>query len=259
MRRLSAEAFVLDVRTLHDRDRVVTFLTADWGRKRGVARGALRKYSRFAGQLQPLAKVAIRWFEKEGRDLVRVEGVELIRPCRGLFEDLEGILLANCLAEHMVHFAQENEESADLFRLLEGSLEWLREGVERNVVTRYFETWVLRLAGIFPPPVSCPTCGRALGQRGAMLPRTADEILCRECALSAAGGGTRISPAAIAFLQSSARSAPPQMQGALAAGAVLAEVEGICGRVRRGFLQHELRSYEVMKATLERGQRTSAS
>ena len=102
MRILSGEAILLDAIDLHERDRVVTFLTAEWGRKRGVARGARAKYSRFAGQLQPLSKVAVRWFEKEGRDLVRIESVELIEPCRALLEDLDGILLASYLAEHLV-------------------------------------------------------------------------------------------------------------------------------------------------------------
>ena len=90
---LSGEAIPLDAIDLHERDRIVTFLTAEWGRKRGVARGARAKYSRFAGQLQPLSKVAARWFEKEGRELVRIESVELIAPCRALLEDLDGILL----------------------------------------------------------------------------------------------------------------------------------------------------------------------
>ena len=39
---------------------------------RGAARGAKRRYSRFAGELQPLAKVRVGWFEKEGRELVRI-------------------------------------------------------------------------------------------------------------------------------------------------------------------------------------------
>ena len=102
MRILSGEAILLDAIDLHERDRIVTFLTAEWGKKRGVARGARAKYSRFAGQLQPLSKVAVRWFEKDGRELVRIESVELIEPCRALLEDLDGILLASYLAEHLV-------------------------------------------------------------------------------------------------------------------------------------------------------------
>ena len=47
-----ADALILDVVDLHEKDRIVAFLTAEFGQKRGVARSARTKFSRFAGQLQ---------------------------------------------------------------------------------------------------------------------------------------------------------------------------------------------------------------
>jgi DNA repair protein RecO (recombination protein O) len=252
MRILSAEAILLDSFDLHERDRVVTFLTAEWGKKRGVARGARAKFSRFAGQLQPLSKVAVRWFEKEGRELVRIESVELVEPCRSLLDDLDGILLGSYLAEDLACFAQENEESEPFYRLLDGALRWIEQGVDRDLVARYFEVWVLRLAGIFPPPRECPVCGRELTDAaGAVLDRAGPEIRCRDCAT---GRETRMSPAAIGFLLRSAREAPP----AIAASSqpprpeLLREIERVCAAVRTSFLHQELRSYVVMEATLRR-------
>src|ERR1700712_310114 len=49
----TAEALILDVTDLHDRDRIVTFLTREYGKKRGVARGARGKPRRFRGPLPP--------------------------------------------------------------------------------------------------------------------------------------------------------------------------------------------------------------
>ena len=166
----TAEALILDVRDLHDRDRIVTFLTREFGKKSGVAKGARTKHSRFGGQLQPLAKVQMTWFEMEGRDLGRISSVELVRPAHRLQEDLEGILLGSYLADHMLEFAQENEASDHLYRLLDSTLEALLAGVDRDLATRYFECWALRLAGVFPSPRVCPACGRtgrcdALGRR----------------------------------------------------------------------------------------------
>src|SRR5690349_21390716 len=107
----SAEAILLDVLDLHDKDRIVTFLTRERGKKKGVAQGARAKHSRFGGQLQPLAKVQITWFEKEGRELGRLSSVELVRPAQKLLEDLDGILLGSYLADHLLEFAQEDEDS----------------------------------------------------------------------------------------------------------------------------------------------------
>src|SRR6476661_7981154 len=107
----TAEALILDVTDLHDRDRIVTFLTREYGKKKGVAKGARVKHSRFGGQLQPLAKVQVTWFEREGRDLVRISSVELVTAAHLLQADLEGILLGSYLADHLLELAQEGEAS----------------------------------------------------------------------------------------------------------------------------------------------------
>ncbi len=246
----SAEALLLDVFDLHDQDRIVTFLTRERGKVRGVARAARRKYSRFAGQLQPLAKVKAVWFERSGRDLVRLSSVELIRAADGLLRELEGILLAGYLAEHMLEFAQENEESDHYFRLLDSTTEALLAGVDADLATRYFEAWVLRLGGVFPAPVACPECGGPVGAR-ASLPDRAEGLICAGCGDRSAGG-LGVSGGAIDFLRRISNTSLPGMAAAGASPAVVAEVAEITARVRRAFLQRELRSYRVMQETLAR-------
>jgi DNA repair protein RecO (recombination protein O) len=249
VRLFSAEALLLDVVDLHDRDRLVTFLTRASGKKKGVARGARAKYSRFAGQLQPLAKVMVTWFEKEGLELGRIRAVELVRPAHRLQEDLEGILLGTYLADHLLEFAQEGEASDHLYRLLDSTLEALLAGADRDVAARYFEVWVLRLQGIFPVPRECPQCGREFGRRGAVLPPAGEALLCAECAGEAgpAAGALRAGADDLDFLRRSGRDAlrsiPPPRPG------VLRSVEAICAQVRRRFLHRELRSYDVIQRT----------
>ena len=249
MRLLSGEALLLDIVDLHDFDRIVTFLTCEQGQKRGVAKGSRRKFSRFAGQLQLLAKVSIQWRETDHRDLVRIDTAELIQPAGPLLEDLEGILAASYMAEHLVKFTQENEESELYFRLVSSTLEALRNGVERSLALRYFEAWILRLAGIFPIPRECLSCGRDLRRTGATLPQNGEGIVCQEC-LPAGAQALRVGAPCLDFLRRSGRTSLAEMQQAPPSGAALDQVEEICGRVRRGFLNQELRSYEVMKATL---------
>ena len=246
MRWSTAEALLLDVRDLHDRDRIVTFLTRDHGKKRGVARGARTPHSRYAGQLQPLAKAQVTWYEKEGRELGRISSVEMVRPAHRLQADLEGILLGSYLADHVLEFAQEDEASDHLFRLLDSTLAALLAGVDRDLAARYFEAWVLRLAGIFPAPHECPACGRPLGD-GAVLPPNGETLVCLDCGGSEPGGGLRVSPATLDLLRQIGRLGLPQVVPP--AAAALRQVEELCARVRRHFLQRELRSYEVIQRT----------
>lgn len=247
MNLFTAEARILDVYDLQEGDRIVTFLTAERGKKRGVARGSRRKHSRFAGQLQLLAQVRITWFEKEGSDLVRISSADLLNSPAQVMKDLEGLLLAGYLAEHLTEFAQENEDSERLCRLLEATIEALAAGLDRDLVTRYFEIWVLRLAGIFPPPLECPQCGREL--RGeAVLPDGGDALVCRDC-----HSGPRdliVSGAAFDFLRASARASVQEFVQKPPPGTALGVIEDLCGRVRRRFLGRELKSYRVMRRSL---------
>lgn len=250
MRFHSSEALILDVRDLQDSDRIVAFLTREHGHKRGVARGARRPHSRFGGQLQPLAKVRLHWGEKEGRELVRISGVDLLQPARRLQADLEGILLGAYLADHMLEFAQADEPGDLYYRLLDSTLQALDAGVDRDLAARYFEAWVLRLAGIYPAPEECPACGEVLGVEGAVLPTGGDALLCRRCAGPAAG--LAADAEVLGFLRLIGRLSLAR----LAAGAgpeapTLRRAEELAANVRRGFLQRELRSYEVMQRTLE--------
>lgn len=247
----TAEALLLDVFDLHDQDRIVTFLTRERGKVRGVARASRRKHSRFAGQLQPLAKVRATWFERPTSDLVRLSSVELIRTAEGLLRELEGILLAGYLAEHMLEFAQENEESDHLFRLLDSTTEALLAGVDADLATRYFEAWVLRLAGIFPPPAECPACGRELDE-GAWMSAAGEGLICAECGGSTTGA-SRVSEGAVDFLRRIGTTSLRRLNDAGDVSApVLSELAAINARVRRNFLQRELKSYRVMHDTLAR-------
>ncbi len=247
MRSFFGEAIILDVFDLHETDRIVTFLTRERGKAKGVARGARRKYSRFAGELQPLARVQVRWFEKEGRELVRIGDVDLVRPAHRLQEDLEGILLGGYLAEHLAEFVQEDEAAELPFRLLDSTVEALLGGVDRDLAARYFEAWVLRLSGIFPPPLECPTCERAMLDRGAVLPAGEDALVCRECA---GAGGLQVAPDVLDFLLRIGRERLVDLARRPPPPAVLRRAEELVREVRRRFLGRELRSYTVMQRSL---------
>lgn len=248
MRFHQSEALLLDVAPLGDADRVVTFLTREQGRKRGVARGARRRYSRHSGQLQLLSKADVQWLEKEGRELARLTRVELVRPADRLLADLEGILVGSVLAESAGVFAPEDEPSELVYRLLDSTVEALLGGVDRGLALRYFESWILRLSGIFPPPEQCPSCGRAI-EETAVLAGAGEALLCGDCGRGEMEG-LRVGAAVLAFLRRIGREPLRRLAAEPPPAAVLAEVGRVAGAVRRRFLQHELKSVLVLERTL---------
>jgi DNA repair protein RecO (recombination protein O) len=55
----TADALILRTYKIGEADRIVVFLTRDRGKKRGVAKGARRPRSRFAGALEPLTEARV--------------------------------------------------------------------------------------------------------------------------------------------------------------------------------------------------------
>jgi len=248
VRSCHGEAILLEIADLQEADRVVVFLSREHGKKRGAARGAKRKFSRFAGELQPLAKARVAWFEKEGRELVRISAVEPLRVPKRLFAELEGMLAAAYVGESVATFAPEGEPVERIYRLTDSVVEALESGVERELALRYFESWLLRLSGIFPPPETCPTCGAPLAA-GAALAASGEALLCRRCSRENAGA-LPVSDAALEFWRRIGRESLARMAENPPARATVAEVEEVVGRIRRHFLQGEIRSYRVLQRTL---------
>ncbi len=249
MKQHSGEALLLQTTDLHERDRIVVFLSRDRGLKRGAARSARTRFSRFGGELQQLAKVHLTWFEKPERELVRLGEAEMIRSARALHEDLEGILVSSYLAEHMQVFAQEDEPENHLYRLLDTTVQALLDGCDRWLAARYLECWTLRLSGVFPAPRRCPACGKAIADE-AFLAVDAAGLLCPSCG-AGAGANRRVGAEPLDFLR---RIGGSDLAGLQANGqvdeATLRSVESLTREVRRAFLGRELKSYGVMQRTL---------
>src|SRR5919107_2577703 len=74
----TSDALILRTYKLGEADRIVVFLTKGRGKKRGVAKGARRPRSRFMGALEPLTRAGVAYYERELRDLVRINYVEPI-------------------------------------------------------------------------------------------------------------------------------------------------------------------------------------
>jgi recombinational DNA repair protein (RecF pathway) len=55
--------------------------------------------------------------------------------------------------------AAEADPEERLYRLGTATLEALTAGTPVGPLARYFEYWVLRLQGVYPPDVTCTDCG----------------------------------------------------------------------------------------------------
>lgn len=206
---VETEAIVLRTYRLAEADKIVSCLTKDVGLVRGVARGARRLKNRFGAGLEPFTMVALTFYEKEGRELVSIKQAEILRSYFALASDAETVAALEYLAELALEFAPPHEPNEKLFRMVRACLEAVAARPEQiNAFVRYYETWMLRLAGFLPDPRACASCGRRFGaEREAVFFSLEGALRCGACA---GGLGTRLSGEAHAHLRAALRLAPAE-------------------------------------------------
>ena len=173
---------------LQEADLIVSFLSRDQGKLRGVAKRARRPKSVFGAGLQRLSHVRMAYFQRETRELVSLDSCELIRSQFDLISDYwAGVALDYFaeVAEQMLPAAEQNER---FFRLLLAVLDYLRSSVEEQKAWRaitYFSLWAVRLSGWLPDLGVCLSCGGVLDDlitpERAFFTRARTGLLCAEC------------------------------------------------------------------------------
>lgn len=240
MKLQSSESFILATYPLRETDRIVSFLTRDAGKKRGVARGARRAKSIFSGALEPMTEARVVYFEKEGRELVSINAVDPIRPSFALSTELEKALLLSTLAESLETFVSESDPAEPFYRLGRHAMDALFAGAPAALTAAYFDVWILKLSGLFPTPRECAGCGRALEETEPLLfDERRPGFVGAECRL---GETLRLSVDA-------RRTLTGFLSGPLDPAARprgLAEITRVARLARRHFLGHELKSQRVL-------------
>jgi len=157
-----SDSIILKTYPLGEADRIVVFFSRDFGKVRGVANGARRMKNRFGATLEPLAHSRLMFFEKENRELVRIQSAELLDSPMGLFADYDRAVFAAELVELLDKFLPDHQPHDAVYRLARMTLEAIEQGCPLSAAACYFEVWMLRLAGMFPDLFMCSVCMRQI-------------------------------------------------------------------------------------------------
>ncbi|HEY2093614.1 MAG TPA: DNA repair protein RecO [Thermoanaerobaculia bacterium] len=242
------EAIVLHTFAARERDKMVIFLTPDHGKRKGWAYGARSLKSRFGAALEPLAKVKIGYIEREGDEIVRIESVDLVRSLFPAQQNLLTSVAATYIAELVDTFAPANDPAELIYRLLDRTTEALLAGANALRVVTYAEVWILKLAGTFPSTRNCFECGSPL-DRPLRFDDRLQGFVCEDCATRDAS----IVPNDVAdALDAIARLRVGELAAIPIPEDTLLEVRGLAGTVRRHFLGHELKSFDVLASVIMR-------
>ena len=240
----AADALILRTYKLGEADRIVVFLTADRGKRRGVAKGARRPKSRFSGGLEPLTRGRVAYFEQERRELVRLRYVEPV--CSPLLSsDASALAHAGYFAELIDEWSAGGRSKRR--RCFGWARRWSRRWRPRGRSTgspANFEYWLLRLQGVYPSVERCGRCGGDL-TAGARLSPGARALVCVAC--EPAGGGAPLSGAAVAFLRAARAAAPGALADVVLEGQAGQELAAAHRLLIRTHLEKDLKSLRVVR------------
>jgi DNA repair protein RecO (recombination protein O) len=237
-----ADALILRTYKLGEADRIVVFLTRDRGKKRGVAKGARRPRSRYIGALEPMTRAGVAYYEREQRDLVRLNYVEPVQSPLAA-STAEALGHVGYFAELIDEWAPEAHADERLFRLGASIVDAVAAGSPVDHLARYFEYWLLKLQGVYPA-LACDGCRMALGH-GAVMPPRDFVFVCRRCAPG--NGGTDLSAEAIRFLAASGTVGPELLATVPLPAAASRQLETVHRRLINLHLEKELKSARVLR------------
>lgn len=191
-----SEAIILRSYPLAEADRLVSFLSRSMGRVRGVAGGARRPKSRFGSTLERLSYVRIWYYEKETRDLVRINQCEMIESFLDAFRDY-GLSVALSLFSEITEAVLPERETADAnFRLLLLATQTVKRSGKSELSLAYFSLWTVKLGGWLPAFNMCARCGREFKeQEPRYFSAAMQAMVCEKCRR---GGARLLSNAAVA-------------------------------------------------------------
>ena len=191
-----SEAIVLNSFALGEADRIVSFLSRSAGRIRGVAAGARRPKSRFGSTLERLSHIRIWYFERETRELVRINQCEMIESFLDAFRDYASSVALALFSEISEAVLPEQETSDANFRLLLLAAQTVKRTGKAELPLAYFALWTVRLGGWLPSLERCGRCGAVLCENSpAYFSPSAQAIACAKCRRA---GMRQVSPAALA-------------------------------------------------------------
>jgi DNA repair protein RecO (recombination protein O) len=175
------EAIILKTFPLGEADRLVSFLGRSSGRLRGVAAGARRLKNRFGSTLEVLSHVQLWYFERETRELVRIQQADLLESFHKAQSDYSlstGLAVISEVAELVL---PEHEVSEPMFRLILLTVREIERTGDWNLPLSYFAFWTVRLGGWLPRFDRCANCGAPFGAAPAYYGGHLSGLLCEKC------------------------------------------------------------------------------
>jgi len=175
--------FVLKSLSYGESDLIITFYSQEFGKIKGIAKGAKRSKKRFANVFEPFSLTNVIFSRKNHDTLAFIESCDIIDHYAAIRQDLEKTLTASYFVDLADHFSPEGKHNENIFLLLADFLALLTRENASDAAIRFFEMRLLKIAGFEPALTACIRCKTPITNGGTyyFYPQEGG-IFCAACA-----------------------------------------------------------------------------
>lgn len=161
-----AQALVLRTYDFSESSLVVSLFTREFGKVKGLAKGAKRPKNPFDFALDLLSLCRVVFLRKASEALHIITEAKLLRRFRVGDSGLLGYYGALYVVELLNLMTDDEDPQAELFDTTVESLDALQGGLDPALCVTWYELRILELTGHGPSLNSCVACGETLLQDG---------------------------------------------------------------------------------------------
>ena len=152
------EAIVLKSMKYRDTSKIITFYTKEFGKLKGIAKGARSAKNKFGSALEPMSYSMLLIYKKENRDLHLISQCDAIESFKNLTEDLDRMTIALAVLELVNQIMHDEERNPALFTLVVETIRALNLSIKSYMT--YLQAFRLRLAALFGYAPNFDVCGK---------------------------------------------------------------------------------------------------
>uniref|UniRef100_UPI004056F65C DNA repair protein RecO n=1 Tax=Agathobacter sp. TaxID=2021311 RepID=UPI004056F65C len=234
---------VLDSMPISDYDKRITILTKERGKITAFARGARRPNSQLLAATNPFSFGEFELFE--GKSSYNVVKANIHNYFRKLTSNVEAAYTGFYFLEFAGYFCQENNDEAEMLKLLYQSFRALESGKFPNELVRaVFELKAMAINGEAPEMFSCIRCKTKEDLRYFSVKRSG--IFCTECGNEK--GSISIHESTRYAMQYVISSPIEKLFTFRLSEPVLREFQGIVRDYLHYYVNHEFQSVKILES-----------
>ena len=243
---LALTGMVLSAIPIGDYDKRVVILTKERGKITAFAKGARRQNSSLLAAVNPFVFGTFSFYV--GRTSYTLVRAEVRNYFQTLVQDFEGVYYGTYFMEFADYYARENNDDAELLKLLYISLRALTNPSLNQELVRYtYELKAMMQNGEYPNVFYCQECRKS--EHLSVFVPSRDGLLCADC-IGEDKQNLSLREATVYTLQYVISTPLDKLYTFTVSPEVLREFKAVVGCIRRKYIEKEFKSLKILESIL---------